>query len=71
VTKSEVLWWSLAMGSCLGANGTMIGASANVVTAGMLEKTGYRISFVGYMKACWWPMIITVTIGMVYLLFAY
>jgi len=69
--ESGVLWWSLALGACLGGNGTMIGASANVVTVGMLEKAGYHISFLGYMKACWWPMMITVTIGMIYLLFAY
>jgi Na+/H+ antiporter NhaD/arsenite permease-like protein len=69
--ESGVLWWSLALGACLGGNGTMIGASANVVTVGLAEKAGYHISFLGYMRACWWPMIITVTIGMVYLLIAY
>jgi Na+/H+ antiporter NhaD/arsenite permease-like protein len=66
-----VLWWSLSLGACLGGNGTMIGASANVVTVGMAEKAGYKISFVEYMKMCWWPMIITVTMCMVYLLIAY
>ena len=60
--ESGVLWWSLALGACLGGNGTMIGASANVVTVGLAEKAGYHISFVEYMKACWWPMMITVTI---------
>ena len=69
--ESGVLWWSLALGACLGGNGTMIGASANVVTVGLAEKAGYHISFVDYMKACWWPMMITVTISMVYLLIAY
>jgi len=69
--ESGVLWWSLALGACLGGNGTMIGASANVVTVGLAEKAGYHISFVEYMKACWWPMMITVTIAMVYLLIAY
>jgi Na+/H+ antiporter NhaD/arsenite permease-like protein len=69
--ESGVLWWSLALGACLGGNGTMIGASANVVTVGLAEKAGYHISFVEYMKACWWPMMITVTISMVYLLIAY
>jgi Na+/H+ antiporter NhaD/arsenite permease-like protein len=69
--ESGVLWWSLALGACLGGNGTIIGASANVVTVGMLEKAGYHISFLGYMKACWWPMLITVAIAMVYLLIAY
>lgn len=69
--KDNVLWWSLALGACLGGNGTMIGASANVVTVGMAEKAGYKISFVEYMKMCWWPMMITVTMCMVYLLIAY
>jgi Na+/H+ antiporter NhaD/arsenite permease-like protein len=69
--ESGVLWWSLALGACLGGNGTMIGASANVVTVGLAEKAGYHISFLEYMKACWWPMMITVTISMVYLLIAY
>ena len=69
--ESGVLWWSLALGACLGGNGTMIGASANVVTVGLAEKAGYHISFMAYLKACWWPMMITVTIAMVYLLIAY
>jgi Na+/H+ antiporter NhaD/arsenite permease-like protein len=69
--ESGVLWWSLALGACLGGNGTMIGASANVVTVGLAEKAGYHISFMYYLKACWWPMMITVTISMVYLLIAY
>jgi Na+/H+ antiporter NhaD/arsenite permease-like protein len=69
--ESGVLWWSLALGACLGGNGTMIGASANVVTVGLAEKAGYHISFLAYMKACWWPMMITVTISMIYLLIAY
>ncbi len=69
--ESGVLWWALALGACLGGNGTMIGASANVVTVGLSEKAGYHISFIAYMKACWWPMMITVTIAMVYLLLAY
>src|SRR3989339_464747 len=69
--ESGVLWWSLALGACFGGNGTMIGASANVVTVGLAEKAGYHISFITYMKACWWPMMITVAIAMVYLLIAY
>jgi Na+/H+ antiporter NhaD/arsenite permease-like protein len=68
---SGVLWWSLALGACLGGNGTMIGASANVVTVGLAERAGYQISFLGYMKACFVPMLITVTLCMIYLLAAY
>jgi Na+/H+ antiporter NhaD/arsenite permease-like protein len=38
--ESGVLWWALSLGACLGGNGTMIGASANVVTVGMAERAG-------------------------------
>ncbi|MEW6387739.1 MAG: SLC13 family permease [Thermodesulfobacteriota bacterium] len=69
--ESGVLWWSLALGACFGGNGTLIGASANVVTVGMAEKAGYHISFLGYMKACFFPMLITVVLGSVYLLVVY
>ncbi len=69
--ESGVLWWALALGACLGGNGTMIGASANVVTVGMAEKAGYPISFLGYMKACFLPMLVTVGLAMVYLLVVY
>jgi len=69
--ENGVLWWSLSLGACLGGNGTMIGASANVVTVGLAEKAGYHISFMAYMKACFVPMLITVALSMVYLLVAY
>ena len=60
--ESGILWWSLALGACLGGNGTMIGASANVVTVGMAERAGYPISFMYYMKMAWWPMIATIVL---------
>ena len=66
---SGVLWWALSLGACLGGNGTMIGASANVVTVGMAEKAGYPISFMYYFKAAFIPMIITVVLCMGWLLF--
>lgn len=39
------VWWSLALGACLGGNGSPVGASANVITIGLAEKAGYPISF--------------------------
>lgn len=42
---TSVLWWALAMGACLGGNGTVIGASANVTTVGLAERQGIRITF--------------------------
>ena len=64
-----ILWWALAMGACLGGNGTMIGASANVVTVGLAEKAGHRITFVVYLKVCLVPMVISIGICTIWLLF--
>jgi|UniRef100_A0A7C3Z787 Na+/H+ antiporter NhaD/arsenite permease-like protein len=69
--ENGVLWWALALGACFGGNGTMIGASANVVTVGLAEKAGYHISFLYYMKACFVPMLITVGLSTAYLLLFY
>jgi len=69
--ENGVLWWALALGACFGGNGTMIGASANVVTVGLAEKAGYPISFLYYMKACMVPMLITVALASAYLLLFY
>lgn len=44
------LVWALAFGPCLGGNGTLVGASANVVCAGIAEQHGYKISFIEYFK---------------------
>jgi Na+/H+ antiporter NhaD/arsenite permease-like protein len=48
--SENTLWWALALGACFGGNGTIIGASANVVAMGIAESKGYRISFIGFMK---------------------
>jgi Na+/H+ antiporter NhaD/arsenite permease-like protein len=66
--ESGILWWSLALGACLGGNGTMIGASANVVTVGLAESMGHHISFMTYMRMAWWPMMITCALAMGWLL---
>ena len=67
--ESGILWWSLALGACFGGNGTMIGASANVVTVGLAEKAGFHISFLYYMRACFAPMLITIILASIYLVF--
>ncbi len=46
----NLLWWSLALGACLGGNITMIGASANIVSIGIAKKAGVNISFIEFMK---------------------
>jgi Na+/H+ antiporter NhaD/arsenite permease-like protein len=66
--ESGILWWSLALGACLGGNGTMIGASANVVTVGMAERAGYHISFMHYIKIAAIPTFITIVLCTFWLL---
>lgn len=62
------LWWALSLGACLGGNGTLIGASANVVLSGISAKHGHPITFARYLKVGFPMMVLSVAISMVYLL---
>jgi len=64
----NTLWWALALGACYGGNGTIIGASANVVTVGIAESRGFRTTFGGFMKTAFPFMIISIVIAQVWLL---
>ena len=70
-SELNTIWWSLALGACLGGNGTLVGASANLVVAGMAEKSGYKIGFVEFMKMGFLVMFITVSMATVYVWFRY
>jgi Na+/H+ antiporter NhaD/arsenite permease-like protein len=65
------LWWALSLGACLGGNGTMIGASANVVAIGIAERNDYRITFGGYFKIAFPVMLLTVALSTVYIVAVY
>ncbi|XP_051846529.1 P protein [Antechinus flavipes] len=65
------LIFSLAIGACLGGNGTLIGASANVVCAGIAEQHGYGFSFMEFFRLGFPMMLVSCTIGMCYLLVAH
>lgn len=65
------LWWSLALGACLGGNGSAIGASANVIVVGMSEKAGKKISFMKFMAYGMPLMIMTVVISTIYVWLRY
>ncbi|XP_072171093.1 P protein-like [Diadema setosum] len=60
--------WALAFGACLGGNGTLIGASANVVCAGIADQHGYGFSFVDFLKVGFPMMLSTTFVAMIYLL---
>ena len=65
------LWWALSLGACLGGNGTLIGASANLVVAGFAERAGQPIRFVQYTLMAFPIMLLSIVISMVYLYWRY
>ncbi len=67
----EPVWWSLALGACLGGNGSPIGASANVIVVGMAEKAGRPISFGKFMAYGFPIMIMTLVISTIYIYLRY
>jgi Na+/H+ antiporter NhaD/arsenite permease-like protein len=65
------LWWAVSLGACLGGNGTLIGASANVVVAGLAEKHGYKLSFGRYFRTGFPLMLLSIALSTVYLVVFY
>ena len=65
------LWWALSLGACLGGNGTLIGASANLTVAGIAERNGVDFRFLTYTKHAFALMLISVAISHVYLSLRY
>ncbi|MCG0275967.1 MAG: ArsB/NhaD family transporter [Thermosediminibacteraceae bacterium] len=64
-------WWALSLGACLGGNGTLIGATANVVVAGIARKNGYVITFRDYFKLGFPTMLAGIFASAIYLLAVY
>ena len=62
------LWWAVSLGACLGGNGTLIGASANVVLSGISNRHGVPITFASYFKVGFPLMLVSVAISTVFLL---
>jgi len=65
------LWWSLALGACLGGNGSLVGASANLIVAGFAERAGHRIKFLKFMLLAFPMMLLTIGIASFYVYFRY
>ncbi|MBI5287069.1 MAG: ArsB/NhaD family transporter, partial [Deltaproteobacteria bacterium] len=65
------LWWALSLGACLGGNGTIIGASANVIVAGLSERAGYPIGFFRFMAIAFPLMIMSIIISTIYVYWRY
>ncbi|QPA30521.1 ArsB/NhaD family transporter [Thermaerobacillus caldiproteolyticus] len=67
----DVLWWALALGACLGGNGTIIGASANVIVAGIASREGHGFSYMDFLKIGAPLTIISLLLSHVYLFLRY
>ena len=71
ITNLEPLWWSLALGACLGGNGTLVGASANVIVAGLAAQAGHPISFIRFMVIGFPLTMLSVFIANIYIYLRY
>jgi Na+/H+ antiporter NhaD/arsenite permease-like protein len=69
--RIEPLWWCLALGACLGGNGTLIGAAANLTVAGVAERNAIRFSFVQYLVFGVPMMIVSIAICQLYVWLRY
>jgi Na+/H+ antiporter NhaD/arsenite permease-like protein len=67
----NTLWWSLALGACLGGNGSLVGASANLVVAGFAERAGQPIRFLPFMLLAFPLMLASVAVASLYLYLRY
>jgi Na+/H+ antiporter NhaD/arsenite permease-like protein len=67
----QVLWWALSLGACLGGNGTLIGASANLTVAGIAERAGHPIRFLPYMRVAFGTMLVGIVISTAYVYWRY
>jgi Na+/H+ antiporter NhaD/arsenite permease-like protein len=65
------LWWALSLGACLGGNGSVIGASANVIVAGIADRSGYPIKFLEFMKLAFPLMLLSILISWIYIYLRY
>lgn len=71
VSNLEPVWWSLALGACLGGNGTLVGASANLIVAAMAAERGIKITFMSYLKVGFGIMLLTILISTMYVYMRY
>ena len=66
--ETKALFFCLSVGSAMGGNGSLIGASANMVTAGIAEGVGYPITYAYFLKKGFPAMLITVSLATIWLL---
>lgn len=71
IANLEPLWWALSLGACLGGNGTLVGASANVVVVSLAALRGHPLSFLDFMKVAFPLMLLSIFISSIFLYCGY
>lgn len=71
LAHADYMWWALSIGACYGGNGTIIGASPNVIVAALAAKEGYNITFGHFMLKCFPMMLVTLLTSTLYLYVRY
>jgi len=69
--QADYMWWSLALGACFGGNGTLIGASPNVIIMAEASRSGFNVTFTRFMAVCFPVMMLTLVISALYLYLRY
>ena len=65
--ENNALWFALSIGAAMGGNSTLIGASPNLVTAGISERAGFRITYMDFLKVGLPATVVTVATGVLWL----
>ena len=71
VSNLDPVWWSLALGACLGGNGTLVGASANLIVVGLAAERGVKITFLKYLWVGFPIMLLTILLSTIYVYILY
>ncbi len=71
IANLKPLWWSLALGACLGGNGSLIGSSANLIVAGLAAQEGHHISFMRFLLIGFPLMLLSIVISTIYIYVRY
>jgi Na+/H+ antiporter NhaD/arsenite permease-like protein len=66
-TGDDAYWWALALGACFGGNATIIAAAANVAAAGMAERAGTPIGFLGFLRVGLPATVLSVALATAYI----
>lgn len=71
ISNLEPLWWSLALGACLGGNGSLVGSSANLIVAGLAAQEGHGISFMRFLVIGFPLMFLSIVVANLYVYLRY